>query len=147
MPEKSVFCAAVLAVAVLVCAASPVQANFSLLPEGYRCEIQSQLPDDSSFSVSLKSAVPCGCDVRKAAVRIVHFRVVHFADMKCVAGGPGQITFTSKQQTRTVFVAVGEVALFRVDDKGHVTCRAARWRDPSELLANFKWPEAEPDTK
>jgi hypothetical protein len=27
--------------------------------------------------------------------------------MKCVAGGPGQITFTSKQQTRTVFVAVG----------------------------------------
>ena len=77
-------------------------------------------------------------DVRKAAVRILHFRVVHFADMKCIAGGPGQISLTSKEQTRTVFVAAGEIAFFRADDEGHITCRAARWRDTSELLANFE---------
>src|SRR5262249_43498978 len=128
------------------CSSAP-PLNFSLLPEGHRCEIQNQLDDDGSFSVSLKSSIPCGCEMRKAAFRIVHFKAIHFADVKCIAGGPGQITLTSKQQTQTVFVAAGEIAFFRADNNGHVTCRAARWRDTSELLANFEWPEARPLTK
>jgi hypothetical protein len=154
--------------AVLICATPPAQAqtssqlgqlfktemtdcssapplNFTLLPEGHRCEIQ-QRSSDGSFSVSLKSWIPCGCDMRNASFRILRFSI-RGNDLTCVAGGPAQITLTSKEQTRTVFVAASEIAFLRADNKGHVTCRTARWRDPSELLANFEWPEAQPATK
>jgi hypothetical protein len=152
----------VVSAVVLVCAASPAQAqhspqlgeifesgmndcssapplNFSLLPEGHRCEIQSPLSDDDSISVSLKSSIPCGCDVSKADAHIGDFRSF-YSEIKCIAGGPGQITLTSKRQTRTVFVAAGEIAFFRADDKGHINCSAARWRNVSELLKSLEWP-------
>jgi hypothetical protein len=154
--------------AVLACAAPPAQAqtrsqlgqlfdteirecssilptNFALLPEGHRCELQSMRTEDG-FTVSLKSSIPCGCHLAKTSSELLA-QTSGDLDLKCVAGGPAQITLTSKERTHTVFVGAGEIGFFRADKDGHVSCRAVRWRDVSDLLTNFEWPEALPTTK
>jgi hypothetical protein len=146
--------------AVLGCATSPAQAqtrsqlgelfsteirecssilptNFALLPEGHRCELQPMRSEDG-FTVSLKSSIPCGCHLAKTSSDL---------DLKCLAGGPAQITLTSKERTHTVYVGAGEIGFFRADKDGHVSCRAVRWRDASDLLTDFEWPTPGPTTK
>ena|SRR5215475_7640568 len=154
--------------AVLACAAPPAQAqtrsqlgelfdteirecssiapiNFSLLPEGHRCEVQPMRSEDG-FTVALKSSMPCGCNLAKSHSEILGWNSSNL-DLKCVAGGPAQITLTSKERTHTVFVGAGEIGFFRADKNGHVSCRAVRWRNVSEVFTNFEWPEVRSTTK
>src|SRR5262249_40528634 len=119
--------------------------NFALLPEGHRCELQPMRSEDG-FTVSLKSSIPCGCHLAKTSSELLGKTSSDF-DLKCLAGGPAQITLTSKERTHTVFVGAGEIGFFRADKDGHVSCRAVRWRDFSDLLTNFEWPEARPTAK
>jgi hypothetical protein len=124
---------------------STLPTNFALLPEGHRCELQPMRSDDG-FTVSLKSSIPCGCDLAKTSSEFLG-RTSSDLDLKCLAGGPAQITLTGKERTHTVFVGAGEIGFFRADKDGHVSCRAVHWRDPSDLLKNFEWPTARPTTK
>jgi hypothetical protein len=119
--------------------------NFSLLPEGHRCEVQPMSSDDG-FTVALKSSMPCGCNLAKSHSEILGWNSSNL-DLKCVAGGPAQITLTSKESTHTVFVGAGEIGFFRADKNGHVSCRAVRWRNVSDIFTNFKWPEVRSTTK
>jgi hypothetical protein len=114
--------------------ASTLPTNFVLLPEGHRCELQRS---DDGFGVSLKSSIPCGCQMAIWNGNL---------DLKCIAGGPAQITLTSKERTNTVFVGAGEIAFLRADNNGHA-CRTARWRNFSDLLTRVEWPKPQPATK
>jgi hypothetical protein len=126
------------------CSAIP-PTNFALLPEGHRCELQPMRSEDG-FTVSLKSSIPCGCHLAMTSSEFLA-KTSSDLDLKCLAGGPAQITLTSKERTHTVFVGAGEIGFFRADKDGHVSCRAVRWRDSSDLLTNFEWPSARPTTK
>lgn|SRR5215472_7847200 len=124
---------------------SIVPTNFALLPEGHRCELQPMRSEDG-FTVSLKTSMPCGCQLAKTSSELLA-KTSSDLDLKCVAGGPAQITLTSKERTQTVFVGAGEIGFFRADKDGHVSCRAVRWRAVSDLLTNFEWPEVRPTPK
>jgi hypothetical protein len=119
--------------------------NFALLPEGHRCELQPMRAEDG-ITVSLKSSIPCGCHLAKTSSELLA-KTPSDLDLKCVAGGPAQITLTSKERTQTVFVGAGQIGFFRADKDGYVSCRAVRWRDVSDLLASFEWPEVRPTSK
>jgi len=123
---------------------STLPTNFALLPEGHRCELHPQRSEDG-FTVSLKSSIPCGCRLFKTTIDL--FGTSSDLDLKCVAGGPAQITLTSKERTRTVFVGAGEIGFFRADKDGNVGCFAVSWRNFSDLLTDFEWPKARPTTK
>jgi hypothetical protein len=100
--------------------------GYAVLPKGQRCEITDTVASPK-LQYSILSSVPCGCSKSTDG---------RTAELKCVVGGPAEITITTGE-SRKFFVGRNDLGFLRATGTGKVACRATRFKDTNEILKLF----------